>query len=151
MEPFASRSLQAVTLNTCAYWVAGKAVDTRSERIAATRDMHLVAFEHFTGIQKGRWSDNGHLLSLQEASPWERWREGGTGMEPTGEEGYFGYCGRDYYAEVSGIQDVMAYESLPAGTHVLVPAGATLYMHCYAANFGEQPTAFHHAVRVLYW
>lgn len=151
MELLASRSLHSVTLNTRAYWVAAKAVDMRSEKITATREMHIVALEHFIGIQKGRWSDNGHILSLKDQNPWEKWREAGTGMEPTGEEGYFGYCGRDYYAEVSGLQDVMAYEPFPAGTHFLVPAGATLYLHCYASNFGEQPTAFHHAVRILYW
>ncbi len=145
------RELSAVTLNTQAYRIGARAVDTRSEKIIAARDMHVVALEHFTGVQQGRWSDNGHILSLRDRNPWEAWREAGTGMEPTGEEGYFGYCGRDYYSEASGIQDVMAYETFPAGTYFLVPCGAPLYLHCYAANFGKEPTAFHHAVRVLYW
>jgi hypothetical protein len=46
----------------------------------------------------------------------------------------------------------MAYETLPAGTHVLVRKGETLYMHCYAHNFSpERKGYFHHMVRVLYW
>ena len=73
-------------------------------------------------------------------------------MEPTGTAGYFGYCGRDYYGEIGGIQDVMAYETFPGGTHILVPRDETLHMHCYANNFTTEPTGyFHHAVRLLYW
>ena len=48
--------------------------------------------------------------------------------------------------------NTQAYESFPAGTHVPVRRGETLYMHCYAANFSaERPGGFHHMVRVLYW
>lgn len=146
-----SLALQVVTLNTGAYTVAPKAVDLRSESILADEDMHIVAIEHFIGVAGGAWSDNGHLLSLEAANPWEKWAGAGTGMEPTGTRGYFGYCGRDYYSEVGGIPDVTVYEALPAGTHILVPKGQRLYMHMYAHNFNDAPRAFHHAVRVLYW
>ena len=67
-------------------------------------------------------------------------------MEPTGTTGYFGYCGRDYYSEVGGITDFTTYEAFPSGTHILVPKGATLYLHTYANNFLDKPQAFHHAV-----
>jgi len=146
-----SRPLAAVTLNTGAYSVGPGAIDRRTQSIAAERTMHIVAIEHFTGVQGGAWSDNGHILSLDPANPWEKWKDAGTGMEPTGAEGYFGYCGRDYYSEVGGIPDVTTYEAFPSGTHILVPAGARLYMHMYAHNFLEKESAFHHAVRVLYW
>ena len=91
------------------------------------------------------------MLSLRPENPWTRWQAARTGMEPTGETGYFGYCGRDYYSEVSGISDIMAYETFPAGTHVFVPRGATLHLHTYANNFLSTPQSFHHAVRLLYW
>ena len=143
--------LKSITLNTGAYLVQPGKIDRRSESIVAGRDMHIVAIEHFTGVQGGAFSDNGHILSLDVANPWEKWADAGTGMEPTGAEGYFGYCGRDYYAEVSGIPDVTVYEPFPSGTHFLVPAGSSLYMHMYAHNFLQKPAAFHHAVRVLYW
>ena len=141
-----------MTLNTGAYGVAKGQSDRRSVSIHATQDMHIVAIEHFTGVGRGTYSDNGHMLSLHKDNPWTKWESAGTGMEPTASEGYFGYCGRDYYGEIGGIQDVMAYETLPAGTHILVPNGETLYMHCYANNFTTEPTGyFHHAVRILYW
>jgi hypothetical protein len=146
-----SHELKLITLNTLAYSVKPHEVDRRTETIVAKETMHIVAFEHFTGVALGGWSDNGHILSLDPANPWEKWAEGGTGMEPTGIEGYFGYCGRDYYSEVSGIPDVTVYEALPGGTHILVPKGAKLYLHTYANNFTDQPRGFHHAVRVLYW
>jgi len=114
--------------------------------------MHIVALEHFVGVAKGSLSDNGHILSTSSDNPWVKWEKAGTGMEPTGTKAYFGYCGRDYYSEVAGVNDVMAYESFPAGTHVLVRGGETLYMHCYAHNFSaENVGGFHHMVRVLYW
>jgi hypothetical protein len=147
-----SRPLKSITLNTGAYGVAKGQIDRRSVSISAQEDMHIVAIEHFVGVGLGTHSDNGHMLSLSSENAWTKWESGGTGMEPTGASGYFGYCGRDYYGEIGGIQDVMAYESLPAGTHILVPRGQTLYMHCYAHNFTTEPTGyFHHAVRVLYW
>ena len=147
-----SRELKSITLNTGAYFVQPGAVDRRSESIVADETMHIVAIEHFTGVQGGGWSDNGHILSLRPENPWEKWANAGTGMEPTGAKGYFGYCGRDYYTEVGGIPDVTVYEAFPAGTHVLVPQGAALYMHMYAHNFSQdRPNAFHHTVRVLYW
>jgi hypothetical protein len=81
-----------------------------------------------------------------------KWEAAGSGMEPTGVKGYFGYCGRDYYSEVDGIDDIMAYESFPAGTHLPVRKGQTLYVHCYAHNFSaERIGYFHHMVRVMYW
>jgi len=144
--------LKAITLNTQAYLVGPAKTDKRSMTVTAEEDMHIVALEHFTGVGKGSWSDNGHILSTSPDNPWVKWEKAGTGMEPTGARGYFGYCGRDYYSECKGINDVMAYESLPAGTYVPVRRGETLYMHCYAANFSaERPGGFHHMVRVLYW
>lgn len=145
------RALRAVTINTQAYSVGPGGIDRRTVPLVAREDMHVVGLEHFNGVQRGGWSDNGHLLSLSSESPWEKWEADGTGMEPTGATGYFGYCGRDYYAEVSGIDDVLMYEMLPGGTHVFVPAGATIYLHTYANNFLGTPQAFHHAVRLLYW
>ncbi len=146
-----SRALKSITINTQAYAVPGKRVDRRSLSITADEDMHIVGVEHFTGVQGGAWSDNGHMLSLLPKNPWEQWAEAGTGMEPTGQKGYFGYSGRDYYREVGGIGDVTQYEMFPDGTHVLVPAGKKLYLHCYANNFSEPPKMFHHTVRLLYW
>jgi hypothetical protein len=146
------RALKAITLNTQAYGVGPAKNDKRSMTIVAEEDMHIVALEHFTGVGKGQWSDNGHILSTSPDNPWVRWEKAATGMEPTGAKGYFGYCGRDYYSECKGINDVMAYESFPGGTHVLVRRGETLHMHCYAANFSpDRPGGFHHMVRVLYW
>jgi len=150
-SPPHSRQLKSITLNTGAYLVDPGSIDRRSESIVAKTPMHVVAIEHFNGVQGGAWSDNGHILSLRSDNPWVEWKDAGTGMEPTGSEGYFGYCGRDYYSEVSGIPDVTVYESFPAGTHFLVPQGETLFMHMYAHNFQQQSSAFHHAVRVLYW
>jgi hypothetical protein len=148
----APHELKSITLNTGAYGVAKGQIDRRSVSILAKEDMHIVAIEHFVGVGLGTHSDNGHLLSLSSENAWKKWESAGTGMEPTGTEGYFGYCGRDYYGEIGGIQDVMAYESLPGGTYLFVPRGETLYMHCYAHNFTTEPTGyFHHAVRVLYW
>lgn len=150
--PAYQHALKSVTLNTRAYSVDPGKIDRRSIELVAPQDMHLVALEHFIGVGKGALSDNGHILSTSPENPWVKWESAGTGMEPTGVAGYFGYCGRDYYSEVDGIDDVMAYESFPAGTHVLVRRGQTLYVHCYAANFsGEQVGYFHHMVRVLYW
>lgn len=145
------RELKSITLNTGAYAVAAHTVDRRSESIVAAETMHVVALEHFIGVGREGRSDNGHILSLAPANPWQKWAAAGTGMEPTGTRGHFGYCGRDYYAEVGGIPDVCVYEPLPAGTAFVVPKGARLYMHTYANNFLDTPTAFHHAVRVLYW
>jgi hypothetical protein len=150
-EP-AQRALKSLTLNTGAYGVAKGQIDRRAVSITAKDDMHIVAIEHFVGVGMGTHSDNGHMLSLSTENPWTKWESAGTGMEPTGTEGYFGYCGRDYYGAIGGIQDVMAYEMFPGGTHILVPRGETLHMHCYANNFTTEPTGyFHHAVRVLYW
>ena len=115
--------LRSITLNTGAYTVEPKQIDRRSESIVAAETMHIVAFEHFNGVQRGGWSDNGHILSLSPENPWVKWEKAGTGMEPTGATGYFGYCGRDYYAEVSGIPDVCVYQPLPAGTCIVVPKG----------------------------
>ena len=146
------RALKAITFNTQAYGVDPAKTDKRSMQITAEEDMHIVALEHFIGVGKGSLSDNGHILSTAADNPWVKWEEAGTGMEPTGVAGYFGYCGRDYYSEVAGIADVMAYEPFPAGTHVPVRAGETLYMHCYACNFSPEHVGyFHHMVRVLYW
>ncbi|MFW6164081.1 MAG: hypothetical protein ACODAJ_15040 [Planctomycetota bacterium] len=147
----APRELKSITLNTGAYPVEPKQIDRRSELVVAEEAMHIVAFEHFNGVQRGGWSDNGHILSLRPDNPWVKWEKAGTGMEPTGARGYFGYCGRDYYAEVAGIPDVCVYQPLPAGTCIVVPQGATLHMHTYAHNFLDTPQAVHHAVRVLYW
>jgi hypothetical protein len=146
-----SKALKSITINTNAYTVESHAIDRRSASITADEDMHIVGIEHFTGVQGGAWSDNGHLLSLSPDNPWAKWAKAGTGMEPTAAKGYFGYCGRDYYCEVGGIGDVVQYEMLPAGTHFFVPAGKKLYMHTYANNFMESPKAFHHTVRLLYW
>lgn len=146
------RALKSITFNTHAYAVEPAKIDKRSISIVAEEDMHVVGLEHFIGVGKGSLSDNGHILSIKPENPWVEWEEAGTGMEPTGTTGYFGYCGRDYYSEVAGIGDIMAYESFPAGTHVLVRRGETLYVHCYAHNFSpEHQGYFHHMVRVLYW
>ena len=146
------RALKTITFNTHAYGVDPAKIDKRSIKIVAEEDMHIVALEHFIGVGKGSLSDNGHILSTNPDNPWVKWEKAGTGMEPTGIKGYFGYCGRDYYSEVDGVDDIMAYESFPAGTHVLVRKGETLYVHCYAHNFSAERTGFfHHMVRVLYW
>jgi hypothetical protein len=146
------RALKTITLNTCAYEVGPGKKDKRSISITAEEDMHIVALEHFTGVGKGSLSDNGHILSICPENPWVKWEKAGTGMEPTGTKGYFGYCGRDYYSECNGIHDVMAYESFPSSTYILVRRGETLYLHCYADNFApDRPGGFHHMVRVLYW
>jgi len=146
------RALKAITLNTSAYSVGPGKIHKRSVKITAKEHMHIVALEHFVGVAKGSLSDNGHILSTSPDNPWVKWEKAGTGMEPSGTMGYFGYCGRDYYSEVDGVDDVMAYESFPAGTHVLVQGGEALYMHCYAHNFSPENTGgFHHMVRVLYW
>jgi len=147
-----ARALKAITLNTHAYGVEPGKIDKRSIKITAQEDVHIVALEHFIGVGKGALSDNGHILSTNPDNPWVKWQEAGTGMEATGTAGYFGYCGRDYYSEVAGIGDIMAYESFPAGTYMPVRQGETLYMHCYAHNFSpESMNYFHHMVRVLYW
>jgi hypothetical protein len=146
------RDLKAITINTNAYPVDPAKIDRRSVSLVAAEDMHIVAMEHFNGVQKGGWSDNGHLLSIHPENPWSKWQNAGTGMEPTGASGYFGYCGRDYYSEVGGIDDIIIYETFPAGTHFLVPKGTTLYLHTYAHNFNPNiPQSFHHTVRLLYW
>lgn len=146
------RALKVITFNTHAYGVGPGKIDKRSIPVALKEDMHIVALEHFIGVGKGSLSDNGHILSTSPDNPWVKWEKAGTGMEPTGTTGYFGYCGRDYYSEVSGVNDIMAYESFPAGTHVLARRGETLYVHCYAHNFSPERTGyFHHMVRVLYW
>ena len=72
-------------------------------------------------------------------------------MEPTGTKGYFGYCGRDYYREVGGINDVTVYETFPSGHYVSVRRGETLYLHCYGNGFAGKDTVFHHTVRLVYW
>ena len=122
-----------------------------SERLDPGENLHIVALEHFIGVGKGGWSDNGHILSKSGVNPWVEWVENPTGMEPTGTKGYFGYCGRDYYTEVGGITDVNTYEAFPTGHHFLVMKGEALYMHCYGSNFTDRPVAFHHAVRAIYW
>jgi len=144
-------ALKSITINTQAYTVAAGGIDRRSASIVAPEEMHIAAIEHFNGVQKGAWSDNGHILSLSPDNPWVKWQDAGTGMEASGAMGYFGYCGRDYYTEVGGIDAVSEYEAFPGGTHVYVPAGATIFLHTYANNFREVPQAFHHAVRLLYW
>jgi len=144
-------ALKTVTLNTGPYSV-GPGSDRRSESIVADEDMHIVALSHFTGVQSGSFpSDNGHVLSTLPDNPWEKWADSTTGMEPTGTRGYFGYCGRDYYAECAGIDDVMWQELLPAGCYVLVRQGETLYMHTYTGNGTGSPRMYHHLVRVYYW
>jgi hypothetical protein len=146
----AGHALKTITLNTGAYAVAGR--DTRSESIVAKDDMHIVALSHFNGVQTGSYpSDNGHVLSTSPDNPWVKWADAATGMEPTGTEGYFGYCGRDYYSECAGIQDIMWQESMPAGTYVLVQKGQTLYMHTYTGNGTGGERMYHHLVRVYYW
>ncbi len=147
------KELKAVTINTLAYDVPAKKTDRRSEGITADEDMHIVAIEHFIGVGSGGWlSDNGHILSKSPDNPWVKWTEPGpSGMEPTGSKGYFGYCGRDYYSQVSGINDVCVYESFPSGHYFLIKKGEKLYMHCYAGNFTDKPVGFHHAVRLIYW
>ena len=149
----AERELKVVTLNTSAYEVSAKTSDKRSESITADEDMHIVALEHFIGVSgRGYYSDNGHILSKNPDNPWVKWAAPHpSGMEPTGAKGYFGYCGRDYYSEVSGISDILFYESFPSGHYFLVRKGEKLYMHCYAGNFTEKTVGFHHAVRVIYW
>ncbi|MFQ6130885.1 MAG: hypothetical protein ACE5R4_02505 [Armatimonadota bacterium] len=143
-------ALKVITLNTGAYAVEG--TDRRSVSIVAEEDMHIVGLSHFIGVQAGTIpSDNGHILSTLPDNPWEKWAEAGTGMEPTGTKGYFGYCGRDYYSECAGIGDILWHENMPPGCHFLVEKGQTLYMHCYAAHGLGAPHAFHHAVRVYYW
>ena len=148
--PVREHALKTITLNTGAYGVGG--IDRRSESIVAPEDMHIVAISHFTGVQTGGFpTDNGHVLSLLEENPWEKWKDAATGMEPTGTQGYFGYCGRDYYSECTGISDIMWQEQMPAGCHVFVPAGATLYMHTYTGNGSGRGLMFHHLARVYYW
>ena len=145
------KELKSITLNTLAYGVAAKTNDRRSESIVADEEMHIVAIEHFIGVSAGGFvTDNGHILSESSDNPWVKWKEKGTGMEPTGTKGYFGYCGRDYYSEVGGINDVCVYESFPSG-FFLVEKGKKLYMHCYAGNPTEKQIAFHHCVRLIYW
>jgi hypothetical protein len=144
-------ALRTITLNTGAFLVQ-PGNDKRSEKIVAKQDMHIVAISHFTGVQSGAFpSDNGHVLSTSPDNPWVKWENLATGMEPTGTEGYFGYCGRDYYTECAGIQDVMWQEALPAGCHILVRKGETLYMHCYTGNGTGKPAMYHHLARVYYW
>ena len=145
------KELKSVTMN-CMF-DGPKGVPTKvSESLVAEEDMHIVAIEHFNGVLGGDFSDNGHLLSKNPDNPWLKWEAQATKMEPTGTKGYFGYCGRDYYSEVAGIGDVMAYETFPAGCHFLVRKGETLYLHCYGCSYaGREKTDFHHAVRLIYW
>jgi len=150
-KPPAEHAVKTITLNTSAFLVQPGA-DKRSEKIVAKEDMHIVAISHFTGVQSGAFpSDNGHVLSTSPENPWVKWESLATGMEPTGTEGYFGYCGRDYYSECTGITDVMWQEMLPAGCHVLIRKGETLYMHCYTGNGTGHPAMYHHLARVYYW
>jgi hypothetical protein len=146
------RELKAVTMNTLAYEVHARKTDRRSESINANEDMHIVAIEHFIGVSSnGCLSDNGHILSKSPDNPWVKWAEPSpTGMEPTGSKGYFGYCGRDYYTQVGGINDLCVYEGFPSG-YFLVKRGEKLYMHCYAANATDKPVGFHNAVHLIYW
>jgi hypothetical protein len=151
MASCSEKELKSITINTMAYTVPPKTVDKRSESITAEEDMHIVAIEHFIGVSGGGYpTDNGHILSKNPDNPWVKWGEKGTGMEPTGEKGYFGYCGRDYYSEVSGVNDVCVYEGLPSG-YFLVKKGEKLYMHCYADNPTDKHVVFHHCVRLIYW
>lgn len=85
-------ALKSVTINTQAYVVPGGGTDKRSLHITADEPMRIVAMKHFTGVQRGGWSDNGHILSGSPDNPWVRWEGAGTGMGPTGARGYFGYC-----------------------------------------------------------
>ena len=157
-EPAALRehALKCITLNTRGYGLERpkKKTDKRSISITAEEDMHIVALEHFIGNSWGGFGDNGHVLSTSPENPWVKWEKAESGMEPTGTRGYFGYCGRDYYCLAGGIADIMAYQPFPAGTHVLVRKGETLYLHCYAhlSSKCESPTgAAHHKVEVFYW
>ena len=115
----AERELRSMTINSLID-VPPRGTERWSENLVAGEDMHIVSLEHFIGVGKGGWSDNGHILSKNPDNPWIRWGDKPTGMEPTGTGGYFGYCGRDYYTEVGGITDVNTYESFPAGHHFLV-------------------------------
>ncbi len=142
--------LRSITINSLVDVPGGK-TKRWSEKLRPQDQMHIVALEHFIGVEKGGWSDNGHILSRNPVNPWNEWKDRATGMEPTGTEGYFGYCGRDYYAEVGGIPDVNTYEAFPAGCHFLIERGEALFMHCYASNFKDKQIAFHHAVRILFW
>lgn len=144
--------LKSITLNTLTYEVPPKSADTRSESIIVDEDMHIVAIEHFIGVSAGGFpTDNGHILSKSPENPWVKWKDKDrTGMEPTGTKGYFGYCGRDYYSEVSGISDVCTYETFHTG-YLLISKGERLYMHCYAGNPTDKRVSFHHCVRVIYW
>ncbi len=144
------RTLRSITMNSLLE-VTQKGTKRWSEELEAGEDMHVVALEHFIGVGKGGWSDNGHILSKSARNPWIEWNRNPTGMEPTGTEGYFGYCGRDYYTEVGGITDVNTYEAFPSGCHFLIDKDRRLYMHCYASNFTEKSVAFHHAVRIIFW
>ena len=145
-----ARELKTITINTSGYSVPVKKVDKRSVYITADEDMHIVAIEHFIGVGKGQFSDNGHMLSKSSDNPWVKWEKPfGAGMEPTGTKGYLGYCGRDYYSEVSGSSDVIMYESFPSG-YFLVKKGEKLYMHCYANPFVTDGV-FHHKVCLIYW
>lgn len=145
------KELRVVALNTGPYNVAARGQDKRSESYVADEDMYIAALEHFIGISSGGFpSDNGHILSKSPDNPWAKWTAP-LSMEPTGTKGYFGYCGRDYYSQVSGIQDILAYEAFPPGCHFFVKKGERLYMHCYAGNFTDAPAGFHHAVRVIYF
>jgi len=151
VAPSEGRALKTITLNTGPYTV-GPGADRRSVSIVADQDMHIVSLSHFTGVQSGSFpSDNGHVLSTSPDNLWEEWADAPTGMEPTGTKGYFGYCGRDYYAECAGIGDIMWQELIPAGCYVLVRQGETLYMHTYTGNGTGTPRAYHHLVRVYYW
>jgi hypothetical protein len=158
VEPAVLRehALKCITLNTRGYDAERRKVriDKRSISVTADEDMHIVALEHFIGVSWGAFGDNGHVLSTSPDNPWVKWEKASTGMEPTGTTGYFGYCGRDYYSQCSGIGDIMAYQSFPVGTHVLVRKGETLYLHCYAclSAKSERPSGgVHHKVEVLYW
>jgi len=145
------RALKTIILNTGAYSV-NPGPDRRSESIVAPEDMHIVSISHFTGVQTGAFpSDNGHVLSTSPENPWEKWADKATDIEPTGTQGYFGYCGRDYYSECTGISDIMWQETMPAGCYVLGRAGETLYMHTYTGNGTDGPRMFHHLARVYYW
>ena len=149
-------ALKCITFNTGAYGVARRkiGIDKRTISITADEDMHIVALTHFIGVNGGSFGDNGHMFSTSPDNPWVKWEKARTGMEPTGTKGYFGYCGRDYYAECSGICDIMAYQTFPAGTYILVRKGETLYMHCYAclsSKSASERGEAHHKVEVYYW
>jgi hypothetical protein len=145
------KELRSITINTMPYTVPPKEIDRRSESVTADEDMHIVAIEHFIGVSSGGFpTDNGHILSKSPDNPWVKWKEKGTGMELTGTKGYFGYCGRDYYSEVGGINEICAYENFPSG-YFLVKKGEKIYMHCYAGNYSDKKVSFHHCVRLIYW